>query len=224
MLGFYSQAHGAAFVTDTFTGSTGSAVTSHTRDDGGSWSVFSDSADGAVINIENNRVAKSGGSGTSAYVDLLPSVSPAGAEYDMEVVVRWIEGPSYAFVDLRGRHDGSDNYYLVRLDLAGGLTLYKVISGTATSIGSYSASISNGNDYAIKFEIRNATKKVYFDAGSSATTQRISSATNDITGAGRPHLTLGGDGSSTNGFHADSFIATDASTPAATIIRHRVIQ
>lgn len=187
------------FVSDTFTGTAGTALASHTGEVGATWTVHPSYANDAVL-TDANRVRVNG-----TNVGYYASGVPATAEYDVSAVFRAIDSSVTTGIGTTGRMaTAADTMYLLRPS-AGVWQLFKAVSGAFTLLGSYSQALTVGVDYTVKLEIRDAAKKVYIDG-----VERISSADNAITGAGRAGLRGGNAATNTTGVHLDDFTATDA--------------
>lgn len=183
------------FVEDSFTDTAATALESHTGETGASWTKQSGS--GMEITAAG-RVKPSAGSGTVYYA----SGVPGSAEYDVECDIFVVNASDY--LGPAGRiATGAETFYLAQVEpSAGQIALYKASSGSYTSLGTFSQTFSASNTYAIKLEIRNATKKVYVNG-----VERISSANNDITDAGRVGLRSFVD--SSVGLHMDNLVGTN---------------
>ena len=188
-----------AFVSDTFTDSDGTSVTSHTGETGATWTNHPSYTNGAKI--QNNRAH-----GNNDYRVLYASGSPASADYDVEAVVRKVTGLNHAGVV--GRCSTSTNtYYAAVWENAGPWwRLYKLVSGTSTSLGTYSDNPAEGTDRTVKLQMRGTSIKVFVDG-----TERISVTDSAISDAGRAGIRLLY-GTATTGYHVDSITATDAVT------------
>lgn len=188
-----------AFVSDTFTDSDGTSVTSHTGETGATWTNHPSYTNGAKI--QNNRAH-----GNGEYRVLYASGAPASADYDVEAVVRKVTGLNHG--GIIGRCSTSTNtYYAAVWENAGPWwRLYKLVSGTSTSLGTYSDNPAEGTDRTVKLQMRGTAIKVFVDG-----TERISVTDSAISDAGRAGIRLLY-GSATTGYHVDSITATDAVT------------
>jgi hypothetical protein len=195
----------SVFASDTFTGTDSTDLTAHTGEVGATWAKVTGVT--GVFKLTSNRVKGDSG-GRSLYY---ASGTPASAEYDVEADLYQISGVDEA--GLCGRMEtGAATYYRVNW-VNNQWQLWKVVTGTETSLGTYTDSLSNGNTYHVKLEIRDATKKVFIDS-----VERISSANNDITAAGKAGITSNNSdwGFGTTGRPWDTFVATDLSGGSAT--------
>lgn len=197
-----------AIVTDTFTDTAGTLLNAHVGETGANWTKHGSSGAPTLVVSNAGRIYCSG-LNTIYYT----SGVPASAEYDVEWITRYLSTPQSFNVAtaITARHSTvADTFYMARLSFDQ-LELYKRVAGTFTLLGSYAFTPVTNTDYAIKLEIRDATKKVYLDG-----VERISSTDNAITAAGRVgargNTTTGA--SNTTGGHIDNLTATN---PAGTV-------
>lgn len=192
------------FFTDNFTGTAGATIQSRSPDLGTGWTQHTSSA-GTIVISDANR-ARAGTTGDLYYyADAAPG---AVAEYDSEMTIRLV-GAASMFYGVAGRMSTSAvTMYVARNDtLNGRAELVRISAGSSTSLGTYSYTISSGVDNVIKGEWRDAAKKLILNG-----TERISSADNTITAAGRPGIHIFGfTASNAAGMHGDAF---NASVPA----------
>lgn len=193
------------FVSDTFSGTNGTALQSRSGEIGATWTKRTDtgSYDWAV----NGGSAYYGGPATYG-IRYAASGVPASAEYDVEAVFECLSVVN-SYPGICGRFQaGVDTNYQVVYN-GGTWSLYKVVAGANTLLGSYASSFTSGTR-TVKLEIRNATKRVYFDGSSSPA---ISSTDNAITNAGAVGITdyLVASRTATTGYRLQSIVASDAS-------------
>jgi hypothetical protein len=193
----------AIFVNDTFTDSNGTDLASHTGETGATWVEHSSYASGAFT-IHSNQVYCS--TVTALYY---ASGSPASAEYDIEVPVTKISPNSGRKLGIAARIDtGANTHYDAQIFEADTLRIFKTVAGVNTQLAE-NAAFGVGTS-TLKFEIRDAAKKLYVNS-----VEQLSTADNAITAAGKVGLFgLGTAATTTTGFHADSFAATDATVVA----------
>ena len=77
--------------------------------------------------------------------------------------------------------------------------MFQNVANSFTLLGSFAQALTIGQDYACRFEITNATKKFLVDS-----VERISSADNTITDAGRVGVRMIGSSIDAEGYHYDS--------------------
>jgi hypothetical protein len=123
------------FVSDTFTGSDSTALTSHTGEIGGTWTRHTSYAT-TVPNIQGNRLAPNdAGSGNLvAYA----SGTPASADYHVQADY-WFTGTAAIGCAVAGRIDTAANtFYMVRFSTStSNFELFKCIAGAFTSLGTF---------------------------------------------------------------------------------------
>lgn len=196
----------ATFASDNFTGTDGTLLSAHTPSGGGSWSDGTGAAE--EFEISNNNRLKT----TSSDLRFAKhSGTPASAEYDVLATFVVVSVTANSTMGICGRIAAAANTcYFARYNHSSTQwQLFKVVSGTATQLATYSQSLSAGNTLAIKLELRDAAKKFYIDG-----VERLSSADNVITAAGQAGVRAGGTGSNTTGQHLDDWSAEE--TAAAT--------
>jgi hypothetical protein len=185
-----------AFLNDTFTGTDGTNLESHTGETGATWTV---EAGGWTTSakLQSNRVY---GNGISrAYY---ASGIPASADYDVETAIRVVTKATTA--GPCGRMSTSaDTHYHARISGASPvIQLIKRVAGAETLLGSFTpASPADGSDHTIRLSMRSTALTVYYDGVSV-----ITATDSDITAAGRAGIRLGAS-TTTGGYHIDSIVA-----------------
>lgn len=118
------------YVQDTFTGTNGTNLTSHTPDVGGAWMI------GTGIKIQSNRIRCDNFAGNRTY----NAATPSSANYDVSADVFFFGAgpPTGNRVGVAGRiNDVSSNDYLAYYDGdAAGWKLVKTLSSVETQLGS----------------------------------------------------------------------------------------
>lgn len=187
------------FFQDLFTSALTSNLTGHTSDSGHSWAKHTGfSADITLDGVGGEMAGAGAGSGACYEA----SASPASAEYD-------VQGTLHVYTrvgqnGLAGRiQAGADTMYLAYYDLTN-LILYKGVAGAFTNLGSYAVTLSAGNSYVILLQIRDAAKKIFLDG-----VERVSSADNAITGAGKLGIRALDAVTASTGMHFDDISGTD---------------
>lgn len=169
-----------SFANDTFTGTNGTTLQSHTSDSGHSWTKLT----GSDMQINNNTVYNTTFSVTMYY----SSAIPAGVEYDVEATIKTLNSSKNG-CGVGGRISTSaTTFYSARFKSTPQWELNKYIAGVATLLGSYAGDYPS-TAKVVKLEIRDATKKLYVDG-----VERVSSVDNEITAAGRPGVGHGAGG------------------------------
>jgi hypothetical protein len=202
----------AQFVSDTFTESSDTNLDSHVGETGATWASFGPSA---TVDAAKDIIY-----GTLGYGVRYASGTPASADYSVTCV---IEVPSGGTNSLRnsgpaGRVSTSvQTGYFFRLS-ASDWQLYKVVSGSFTSLGSWTDSISAPATRTAKLELSGSTITGYVDG-----TSRVSVTDTSITAAGKAGIWIDGDASSTSGAFISSISADDlVSGSAGPLIRGRL--
>jgi hypothetical protein len=192
----------AVFVSESFTGADTSDITTHTGETGATWAIHPNSTSSASVSIFSNRM---GTANSDAIV--YASGTPATAEYDVaaDLVVVTVVGFNHGIC---GRMSTSANtFYMARYTSGSNIELYKRVAGTFTVLSSAaSGTITAGQTYALKLEIRDAAKKVFLGG-----VEIVSSTDNAITAAGKVGIrSAGGNTNSSTGGFLDNLTATDA--------------
>jgi lysophospholipase L1-like esterase len=193
------------FVLDTFTGTDADNLTidpagsnvQHVGETGATWTG------GSNLWLLSNRVY--GLPNGMAYA----SGVPASTEYDVTIpiFVKSLVGD----VGVVARLDTGTltTYYLAWYEFGNARwALWKNVAGTFTLLGSFGQTLTVGQTYTLKLQVREAAKKVFVDG-----VERISSTDNTITAAGRVGISLDGGGAAISG-HVESFTADDVAAPA----------
>ena len=214
----------AVIFEDTFTEGTDVALTAHTPSPTGtSWVVeFNDSASVANVVAATDKATPSGTVGSTGWV-YTGRPNPTNAEYDVEVTidVNAIDDP----IGPVARFTAISDFYALRC--SGGTTqtkdiaIYKRVASTNTELATFDGTVVDAD--AIKFEVRDATKKGYQNA-----TERVSTTDNALTSAGSYGLFWGGDTTAPNawvfqtgddvqtGCTGDNFKVTEVDAPGGT--------
>ena len=186
------------FVNDTFTDTNGVLLQNHTPAVGEIW-VKRDTLPNA--DIQSNK-AKS----TSATIvgGLYTNAVSPSVGYDITCVLDVATPVSSDGMYLYGRFADINNFYQVRVMHGTSWTLHKKVAGVLTLLHS-AAPVAHTYPCTLKFEIRDATKKVYKDG-----VEVLTSADNVLTSAGRPGLRIYTTRSTVDDFLADDQVAPPA--------------
>jgi hypothetical protein len=187
-----------AFVNDTFTGTDGTLLTSHTGETGATWTKHPSVVTNGIGQIYSNRVT-----GNGELVYFYASGTPASADYDIEIDATDMGTGREA--GLLGRVNTSAQTWYQFYGFGGYFYFYKYISGTPTLLGGPTAG-TIGSHWKLSM-VGSALK------GYAGGTLLFSVTDSSITTAGKAGLLLD-DAIATTGVHVDNFTATDA--PAAT--------
>lgn len=191
-------------VLDSFTGTNGTLLTDHSGETGATWANHPSYT--GTFQIASNRCRSTLADGTVN--GAFASGTPATAEYDVSasiVIVAASNAGALASAGLCGRMDESANtLYQASLTEGTGWRLHKFVGGSATQLGStVSQTLSNGQSYAVKLEIREASKKLFVGG-----VEKISSTDNAITATGKAGV-RGRWATDSGGYHYDAFTLTD---------------
>lgn len=197
----------ATLATDTFTEASDTALESHTASGGGTWAKHVNFATGATVLGATDRVEGTSSSATSIYYH---SATPPVAEYDVTVTVNMKSG----YGDSLSPHNGiiarvdtsATTFYQVYFNSSAAtdtLELLVTNAGASTTLGTYTWSPTANTDYTIRFEVKDATKKVFLNG-----TERISSVNNDVTAAGKIGIRCRSYGRVDN--YSVTYVASDA--------------
>lgn len=190
----------ATFVSDTFTDANGTTLQLHTGETGATWTKLA----GSDSVIQSNRLDPP--AAESVYS---ASGTPAGVEYDVTADLVTLNPVGTGDSAVLGRLVDNSNYYLAQHSSAGGAwRIFKKVTGSFTQLGTFSQSLSASTTYALKLEIRDATKKLYVDG-----VERVSTTDNALTAAG-----VAGIRCAATNYHLDNFQAVDAGGGGASIV------
>lgn len=184
------------FISDTFTEGSNTSLSNHTPEVGGAWVKRSGSADLEVKTADNTLVP------TGSVVLYTNAAIPPGVEYNVEA--SWEAGSgSNREIGLAGRFQDTSNQYQA-FYTNDRYQLFKFVLGSSTKLEELIESPPSF-PAAIKFEIKDATKKYLVDAA-----EKLSSADNSLTLAGLAGIRMKNSNSK-----IDTYIASDTGTPAA---------
>jgi hypothetical protein len=205
------EASASLISSDSFTGTTGTALSSHTGELGATWVQASGLA---PAQIDGNRIHRSGLAGDT--VDYV-TAAPPSANYSVEadLYVRSIlAGDDTGVI---GRRNGSNNFYLARWDQTTGRWQLGKYNGLAVTVlaSSGATSLTALETYRVKLEMTGSTLNLYVNGILTVTTTDSS-----LSAAGNAGI-MDGDGalsaskSSTTGLHIDNFQVTPSTYPRA---------
>ncbi len=188
------------FVSDSFTGASGSALTSHTGETGAAWTTPSGSGSGT--SLYNNRLVGSGNATSAA----LASGGAPSADYTVEAdVVAVGNTANYPALILRG-DSTTGNKYAAIINAGSSVVQFNKGSGGGGEISGGTktpVSFSTGVTYHFQAEVVGSTLKAYINGALVST---YSDTT--ITAPGKAGVQFyGGNGTDTSGFYIDNFSA-----------------
>jgi hypothetical protein len=196
----------AVFWNDTFTESGANVgLTSHTPETGGSYSYLTaiDAGTSATVNATTDRCEFPTGTFTSGK----PSASPGSADYTVSGNCRFNDSTGVLRVYVRV---SSSNGYCGEARLDGTYNIYRVDSGSFTSIVSGSLSgLSGFTNYAYSFGITGSSLSMTFNG----TTISVSNSTYTAAGA----AAVGGRGVEVDNVSADDSVTASNLTGSITL-------
>ena len=161
------------FIFDSMTGSDGDALTAHTPETGGAYSIHPSASQSPIITGNRAR-------GNTGVAWVYNAATPPSQDYTVEGFWRQVTD-EIANAGVQARlSPTTDDYYIARYSQdANQVQLRKVISSAGTSLGTFDISLANGDDLLITFVCTDAVKQVYVNS-----VLQITSLDNSITGAG----------------------------------------
>jgi len=190
----------AAFYTHLFNGINSLNPNASLSDSGHTWTNMASGA--AHAKFWNGRIYND-----STFVGRwITNATPPSANYYVEAVIRCITDIGLMGVFGRGDNASASNnfYVLILRGDTNVLELRKRVTGTETTLGSYSITPVPGTDYTIRLSMVGTAIKGYLDG-----VERISVTDSAITAAGFPGA-IGDEGTPTTSLHMDSLIAEAA--------------
>jgi hypothetical protein len=191
----------ATFVNDTFSGHGSlTGITGHTGELGATWTQDSGYGDNFVVTPAGR--AYPGDSQSADYT----SGTPASAEYDVEADLVCLSNTGNT--QICGRMASNATMYMAGFFNGVGWQIYYQNAGSFSSAldtnsSSHGTSLTISQVYALRFEIRNATKRLYVDD-----VLVLSTADNTVTAAGKAGV-RGAGAAELTGYHLDNFTAYD---------------
>lgn len=147
----------ATFVQDTFTDTNATAITSHTPDVGGAWNTG-----GGAITIQSNRLICGFFNSGLSYNTTQSSTADYQVSCDV-VMVGASAGGSYVGIAGRFNTAASDNYRAAYDAQNGLFELSKYISGSKTSLGTYSTAYVQGQTFSLMLKMSGTTISLLVD-------------------------------------------------------------
>lgn len=197
-----------SFVTnDTFTGTAGTDLASHTGDVGATWTEHPKASAGSVVLTDANRARlATAGQNENYYSSGVPATAcyTVSQDYEIKTVI------AGHFYSLWARMDTIDlTGYFVMYDVpAGEWSMWRSVDGLANvEIGSFTQALTAATTVHVSFEVTHLSKVLYLDG-----VERIRSTDNVVTAKGRGGI--GGFATSpaptnTTGIHYDNFTVVD---------------
>ncbi len=205
LVNYYRLGESATGV-DSFTGTAGTLLSSHTPEAGGGWTKWQQ--DNATVVLSDANRARRNGVGGISY---LATATPSSPDYQVtaDVYVKSLIDEDDAGVVGRfdtGNTNGSGTRYIARYSEPNGYwELRKDVNGSGALLGSWSDTPNVGQTYSVTLDMKGSTIRMLVDG-----VERVSVTDTSITAAGRGGIRLGSGGtgaSPTNstGMHLDNF-------------------
>lgn len=199
------------FVSDSFTGTDDTVITSHTGETGATWTAHPSFA-ASNSKIKSNRLYQTSTADQCAYA----SGTPGSADYSVKIVLRRIDATTNSNRSRAalGRMSTSAlTFYGVDfnddLDIVGSQTylrLFKFVAGTFTQLGSlYNIALPQNTDTEIELRMAGTSIKAFVDG-----VERISATDSSISAAGKAglwQLNSASAETASTGIHIDSLVA-----------------
>ena len=204
----------AVFLADNFTGTNGTALSSHNADTGGAgWTKHPASGDNAAI--QSNQA-----SATGAEADYYHTATPGSANYFVQAdLVCQTTPTSYAGVMLR-TDTAATTWYGAGYDQGNARwELFRGSAGSFTTLGTSAATFSSGTR-TIKLTVSGtgATVSLELFVGGVSTITASDTNASRITATGKAGLYTACNVSANNGYSVDTLSADDGTGAAATTL------
>jgi hypothetical protein len=203
---------GGFFVTDTFTGTSGTLLENHHGEIGATWTRYLGVTPNATLDAANRLYATTNtGNGTIYSASGLPPQN--NADYDVDCT--WIVAGAGASVNaILARFDISQpslTAYTLAYDRTSNFwVLSRYTAGTGTLLGSFAETLATNDVRTVIWQLRGSTLNVYINS-----VLRITATDTQITGAFRVGVWLNGVDTTTTGVHLDDFNAVSTAVSAA---------
>jgi len=169
--------NGSQFLVDSFTDTTGTAITAHTPETGGAWVLQTGYAPTNPLTISSTGTAYAR-DGLDVYRN---TAAPASADYYVECVLVWKSTKSDDAMGVMGRADAAANtLYWARFSAsAGGYQLFKTVAGTNTQLGTTQTATFTSGSHTVRLTMLGSTISMSVDG-----TTLVSVTDTAITAAG----------------------------------------
>lgn len=195
---------GATKVSDTFTDTANTNLTSHTGETGATWTKNTLGAANQP-KISNANRLKGVSTGTENWY--YASGIPTSADYSVECTV-YAQDNSQDDVGIIGRMSTTtlDGYYLrLSFQFGNGVELFKCVAGVFTQLGAtFVSNLAPGNSAQLKLDMSGSTITAFLNG-----TNVISVTDTTFASAGRAGVRFCHADTDTTGFHLDNFTVVD---------------
>ncbi|MHB8273468.1 MAG: LamG-like jellyroll fold domain-containing protein [Dermatophilaceae bacterium] len=195
---------------DSFTGTPGVTLQSHTGEVGATWTKHPISGTTDVVITAGGRIRKDGATWGALYHS---SAVPASADYTVEADVYVASSLTGDLVGIAGRLDPANangTFYAATYDQSSGLwTLISVLNGATAMLGQTTAQVLTvGTTYRLALDMTGSTIRLLVNG-----VQQVSVVDTTITAAGRGGVAMGFGSATTTvtdntGMHLDNFTVT----------------
>ena len=184
-------------LSDTFTDTNATVLSSHTGESGHSWTKHGSYTPNWLV--QTNRAYSSSTGQPGAYYS---AWTPGSADYSVEAVVFARTLTTAGYNGPAGRVDVAANtMYAVRYLHGTGWELYKVEAGSLTVLATWAETLTTSDSRTARLRMVGTTIEMYVDG-----TLRGSATDSSIAAAGVPGM-RGFNSTSTTGFHIDAIVA-----------------
>lgn len=215
----HAPATGTTFVTDTYTGTAGTALASRAGETGASWTTQTGSSSGLILSDTNRLRLGTPDVDTFSYA----SGTPVSVQYDVRAGFHTFTTIADHTTLLWARMSTTERtgYFGMYNRVPGTLELWAVLANAYTLLGSCSVTFPNGSDYTVSLEVRTGTEQLWYWLSSApeTPTQCVSATDTSITTAGKVGVGMyAPTAASTNStdIHYNDFTAQDVATTMGT--------
>lgn len=200
-----SVTSGSVFVSDSFTDTAGTALTSHIGETGATWVKHPNFTSGAAVIGSAGDVYSTSANSTFDLASGIPNSPDYTVACDLDFLTKLSTSASYGVV---ARYDpsASTGYEAAWSGLGGQWQLIKHVAGSNVALQTNTVTLPTGV-HRFELEVAGSTITAYADGvvvlGPITDT--------DITAAGRAGIRLSGVASDSTGVHIDNFAATNSS-------------
>lgn len=193
------------FLKDTFIGTNGANLNARAGETGATWTKNpASNYTGNYLITDANRVRTDTTYASGVWASYYSSGVPATAEYDIVGQLYRVSTDLHSCGLSARQSTSADTRYVGMIETNGTYTIFKLVSGTYTSLASSTGNdLSVGSTYRVRFVMRDDVKRLLVNG-----TQYITTTDNAITAAGR--VGIGGEGTTPGnsaGGHWDSIEA-----------------
>jgi hypothetical protein len=175
---------------DIFTGTSGTALTSHTSGGGQSWAAYTANSSGGTLKLNGSGAVAITGASTNVYAAALDSLTPASANYKVSATCTTLVAAAYACTLYARTPSTSTQGYVFqcRYDRAtsGGCVMFNATVQIGSSY-TYSGFATNGNSHVMTLGVNGTAI-----TGSIDGLPVVTATDSSISAAGQAGLQVGG--------------------------------